>query len=165
MVSNKAAESSPLTFDLKAGLLSKIENARQRLGAKSNSEVVRHALSVIDLSKLQLPAQEHRQISVRLPVKQKAALLKLAKQKKVSAGELLRAALDNLPAQLAGEEPKKQTQQVDTMATKKAPAKKAAKKAPAKKAAAKKAPAKKTAAKAVKKAPAKKAAKKAAKKK
>ncbi|MEZ5277369.1 MAG: hypothetical protein R3F07_13385 [Opitutaceae bacterium] len=163
MPPKKVSESSPLTFDLKADLLSKLETIRKKLGAGSKSEVIRKAIAVFDYSSYQSSAQEHRQISVRLPMKQKASLLKIARQKKVSVGELLRAALESLPANIAGIEKQTQVKQVEPMkkAAKKAPAKKAAKKAPAKKAA-KKAPAKKAAAK---KAPAKKAAKKAPAKK
>ncbi len=163
MPPKKVSESSPLTFDLKADLLSKLETIRKKLGAGSKSEVIRSAIAVFDYSSYQSSAQEHRQISVRLPMKQKASLLKIARQKKVSVGELLRAALESLPANIAGIEKQTQVKQVEPMkkAAKKAPAKKAAaKKAPAKKAAAKKAPAKKAVKKAAKKAPAKKAAKK-----
>lgn len=157
MPPKKVSESSPLTFDLKADLLSKLEAVRKKLGAGSKSEVIRHAIAVFDYSSYQSSAQEHRQISVRLPKKQKTSLLKIARQKKVSVGELLRAALESLPANITGKEKQTQTNQVEPM---KKATKKAAKKAPAKKAAAKKAPAKKAA----KKAPAKKAAKKAVKK-
>jgi hypothetical protein len=167
MPPKKVSESSPLTFDLKADLLSKLESVRRKLGVGSKSEVIRYAISVFDYSSYQSSVQEHRQISVRLPLKQKASLLKIARQKKVSVGELLRAALESLPANVAGAEKQTQTKKVEPMkkATKKA-AKKAARKAPAKKAA-KKAVKKvaKKAKKAVKKVARKaKAAKKAVKK-
>ena len=150
MPPKKVSESSPLTFDLKADLLSKLESVRKKLGAGSKSEVIRYAISVFDYSSYQSSVQEHRQISVRLPLKQKASLLKIARQKKVSVGELLRAALESLPANVAGAEKQTQTKKVEPMkkATKKAakrkPAKKAAKRKPAKKAAKRK-PAKKAA--------------------
>jgi hypothetical protein len=132
MPPKKVSESSPLTFDLKADLLSKLESARKKLGVGSKSEVIRYAISVFDYSSYQSSVQEHRQISVRLPLKQKASLLKIARQKKVSVGELLRAALESLPANVAGAEKQTQTKKVEPM---KKATKKAARKAPAKKAA------------------------------
>jgi hypothetical protein len=125
-------ESSPLTFDLKDELLSKLELQRQSLGATSKSEVIRHAISVFDYSSFQPAAKGHRQISVRLPAKQKGLLLKLARQKKVSVGELLRVALEALPAESAGTKTKTAIVEPMKKATKKAAkpaAKKAAKKA------------------------------------
>ncbi len=109
MPPKKVSESSPLTFDLKADLLAKLERVQKKLGAGSKSEVIRHAISVFDYSSYQSSTQEHRQISVRLPLKQKASLLKIARQKKVSVGELLRAALESLPANVAGAEKQTQT--------------------------------------------------------
>lgn len=117
-------ESSPLTFDLKDDLLAKLESLQSSHAGVTKSEIIRHAIAVFDYSKFAPEAQGHRQISVRLPGKQKAALLKLSRQKAVSVGELLRVALESLPANLAGLKTK--TAVVDTM---KKAAKKAAKKA------------------------------------
>ncbi len=121
-------ESSPLTFDLKEDLLVKLESLQRSHAGTSKSEIIRHAISVYDYSRFEPESQEHRQISVRLPDRQKTSLLKLSRQKAVSVGELLRVALESLPANLAGIKTK--TAVVDTMkkATKKA-AKKAVKKA------------------------------------
>ncbi|TVR48921.1 MAG: CopG family transcriptional regulator [Puniceicoccaceae bacterium] len=179
MATQKVSESSPLTFDLTSDLFSTLAAYQQKLGIKSKSEVIRFAIANYNYGSFRSDAKQHRQISVRLPLKQKNALVRLAKQKKVSIGELLRAALESLPANPADLDTATQTSIVEAM--KKKPAKKAAKKTvkkAAKKAAAKKAPAKKAAKKtvkkaakkaavkkaAVKKAPARKAAKKAAKK-
>jgi Arc/MetJ-type ribon-helix-helix transcriptional regulator len=134
MTQNPSPESSPLTFDLKEELLCKLEKQQHVLGFGSKSEVIRHAISVFDYASFQPVAEEHKQISVRLPARQKSQLLKLARQKKVSVGELLRVALDALPASPAGLGTNKKTASVETMkkATKKAAkpaAKKAAKKA------------------------------------
>lgn len=124
-------ESSPLTFDLKEDLLAKLELLRQRHSAASKSEIIRHAISVFDYSSFQPRNVGHRQISVRLPLKQKATLLKLARQKNVSVGELLRVALEKLPAGPAGVGTTTKTAVVEPM---KKAAKKAVKKAPKKKA-------------------------------
>jgi hypothetical protein len=134
MPKTRERESSPLTFDLKDDLLAKLDLMQRRLGAASKSEVIRHAISVFDYASFQPANQGHRQISVRLPAKQKATLLKHSRQKKVSVGELLRVALEGLPAEPVGLETKTKTAAVGTMkkATKKAAkpaAKKAAKKA------------------------------------
>ena len=120
-------ESAPLTFDLKDDLLGKLESLQDTHGS-SKSEIIRHAVSVFDYTKFRPDAQGHRQISVRLPGRQRSSLLKMSREKGVSVGELLRVALESLPATVAGLKTK--TAVVDTMkkATKKA-AKKAVKKA------------------------------------
>ena len=97
MAAKKSAESSPLTFDLKADLIQVLDKYQSRLGGVSKSEIIRHAISGFDYNTFKPVVESHRQISVRLPLKQKNALVKLAKGKKVSIGELLRAALENLP--------------------------------------------------------------------
>lgn len=181
----KDTGSSPLTFDLRRDLLDKIEDYQRKSGVRSKSEVIRDAIQSYNYAGYQRRAQPHRQISVRLPVDQKRELLKLARQKKVSLGELLRAALESLPetpVRAAGENNKNPGNTVTKAKAKKPAAKKAAprkaakpagkkpaakkagstsvaKKAPAKKAGAAKAGAKKPAAK---KAPATKAAAKKA---
>jgi hypothetical protein len=68
------------------------------LGLKSASDVVRCALAGFDYAGFQTPAREQCQISVRLAPDQKRMLFKTARQKKVSAGELLRAALEAFSA-------------------------------------------------------------------
>ena len=160
---------SPLTFDLQQDLLNKLKQVQKEVGARSLSEVVRYAVSVFDSSGLDLKPSSHQQISVRLSSDLRQRLVRLSKQKKVSVGELLRAALDSLPTELSDFN-LKQTMPKKKTTTKKKVAKKVAKKAPAKKAvkkAVKKAaPKKKVAAKkkAVKKAAPKKVVKKAVKK-
>jgi len=142
MSKNSKRESSPLTFDLKEDLLAKLDSLQAKLGAASKSQVIRHAISVFDYASFSPETTGHRQISVRLPEKQKATLLKFSRQKGVSVGELLRVALEGLPANTAGLGTKTKTGIVEAM--KKASKKKAVKKAaPAKKEPAKKAPAKK----------------------
>lgn len=93
-----AQESSPLTFDLKEELLAKIDAARNQLGMATNSEVIRHAIETFDYSTYVAPVKAHRQISVRLRMDTKQRLVKLAKKHDVSVGELLRTAIDALPA-------------------------------------------------------------------
>jgi replication initiation and membrane attachment protein DnaB len=93
---------SPLTFDLKEDLLAKLDELRAKHGVPTKSEIIRHAIAVFDFSAFQPDTRSHRQISVRLPPKQKATLLKYARLKAVSVGELLRVALESLPANPAG---------------------------------------------------------------
>ena len=169
---------SPLTFDLQQELLDKLKQLQKKVGARSLSEIVRYAVSIFDSSDIDLKASVHRQISVRLSSELRQRLTRLSQQKQVSVGELLRAALESLPAELSDFNPK-QTMPKKKITTKKA-TKKIAKKAPAKKAVNKKvapkkatkktvakkaAPKKKAVKKAVKKAAPKKAVKKAAPKK
>lgn len=91
-----AAESSPLTFDLKVELLAKIETIRATQGFASTSAAVRAALELFDFDAYSPKREKHRQISVRLPAARKRELIRISKQKRVSVGELLRVALDSL---------------------------------------------------------------------
>ena len=93
-----AQERSPLTFDLKEELLAKIESARESLDMATNSEVIRYAIEEFDFASYSAPVKAHRQISVRLRMDSKQRLVKLAKKHDVSVGELLRTAIDALPA-------------------------------------------------------------------
>ena len=146
MAKKAPSPASPLTFDLPVSLIEKITSAQAKMGLASTSEVVRLALASFNFDRYESSREEHRQISVRLPGDMKTVLTRTSKKKKVSVGELLRAALDDLsvtkPAKPKVAQGKKKVAK---------PAAKVAKKAPAKSAAKKKAPAKKAAAKAKKK--------------
>jgi hypothetical protein len=96
MATNRLLASTPLTFELPSALVDRIHECRGRLGLKSASDVVRRALAGFDYAGFQAPANDQCQISVRLAPDQKKTLIKMARQKKVSAGELLRAALEAL---------------------------------------------------------------------
>lgn len=96
MATNRLLASTPLTFELPSALVDRIHECRGRLGLKSASDVVRRALAGFDYAGFQAPANDQCQISVRLAPDQKKTLIKTARQKKVSAGELLRAALEAL---------------------------------------------------------------------
>ena len=98
---------SPLTFDLPVSLIAKIETHRKKLGLKSTSEVVRLAIGEFNLERYESDSSEHRQISVRLPGPTKNAVVKAAKKKRVSVGELLRVAIESLPAKAAAKKGKK----------------------------------------------------------
>jgi Arc/MetJ-type ribon-helix-helix transcriptional regulator len=92
---------APLTFDLPLSLIAKIETHRKKLGLNSTSEVVRLAIKEFNVERYESDESEHRQISVRLPAPTKAALVKAAKKKHVSVGELLRVAIESLPVKAA----------------------------------------------------------------
>ena len=101
MAKKSAPTPSPLTFDLPVSLIVKIESQRKKLGLASTSEVVRLAIGEFNLDRYESDSSEHRQISVRLPGPTKTALVKAAKKKRVSVGELLRVAIEALPAKVA----------------------------------------------------------------
>ena len=96
MASHHLLASTPLTFELPSSLVELIHSSRGRLGLKSASDVVRHALAHFDFEAFQAPPRDQCQISVRLAPDQKKLLFRSARQNKVSAGELLRAALETL---------------------------------------------------------------------
>lgn len=96
MASNSSFVSTPLTFELPRSLVEHIHSCRGQPGLDSVSDVVRHALNSFDLTAFRAPPRDQMQISVRLSVAQKRELFQVARKKKVSAGELLRAALEAL---------------------------------------------------------------------
>ena len=127
-----AAESSPLTFDLKVELLAKIEKIRSAHGYASTSAAVRGALEKFNFDSYAPKHEKHRQISVRLPLSQKRELVRISRQKGVSVGELLRVALDSISVRPGTGVASRKTTPDEPMkkkAKKKAPKKKAAKKA------------------------------------
>jgi Arc/MetJ-type ribon-helix-helix transcriptional regulator len=98
MASKKSTVANPVTFELPLTLIDKIEQARAKRGLKSVSEVIRVALEAFNYGAYQVDRPEQRQISVRLPDALKKNLQRQARLKRTSAGELLRAAIDQLPA-------------------------------------------------------------------
>ena len=79
-------------------MIAKLAATKKNHGLKSASEAVRLALTHCDLDKIAFDREEHRQISVRIPRALRAKLKRVARQKRASAGELLRAAIESLPA-------------------------------------------------------------------
>jgi Arc/MetJ-type ribon-helix-helix transcriptional regulator len=90
--------SAPLTFDLPISLIAEIESHRRKYGLKTASEVVRLAIDKFDFDDCKPARDPHRQVSVRLGSQQRAMLKRFAKKKDASVGELLRFALEGLPA-------------------------------------------------------------------
>ncbi len=100
MAKKSAPTPAPLTFDLPLSLIAKIEAYRKKFGFKSTSEVIRLAIKEFNVDRYESNVSEHRQISVRLTAQTKSTLVKAAKKKYVSVGELLRVAIDSLPAKV-----------------------------------------------------------------
>lgn len=98
MAKKSRKPSAPLTFDLPESLINRIETCRRGHGFKTASEVVRTAISGYDFEGCQPSRDPHRQISVRITSDQRAMLKRYARQKDASIGELLRLALEFLPA-------------------------------------------------------------------
>jgi Arc/MetJ-type ribon-helix-helix transcriptional regulator len=98
MASRSQKKSAPLTFDLPLGLIAKIKSSRKNRGLKSASEVVRAAIEQFDFEHCEPSREPHRQISVRVAAAQRAMLKRFARSKGASVGELLRLALEALPA-------------------------------------------------------------------
>lgn len=98
MATRSKKSSAPLTFDLPVDLIGKIKSLRNGHGLKSASEVVRLAMDEFDFERCKPASVPHRQISVRITTDQRAMLKRYAKKKDTSVGELLRLALEGLPA-------------------------------------------------------------------
>jgi len=94
-----SSHSAPLTFDLPADLIDKLQASLRsdEGGPKSVSEAVRTAVSQFDFEAFEPERDQHRQISVRLPADVRATLNRVARRKRVSLGELVRAALEAMP--------------------------------------------------------------------
>lgn len=156
-MNHRASFETLLTVSLPEDLYGLLVSRQQEQGLGSMSMAIRSAIAQFDFSELP-DIDAMRQISFRISKETRGRLAKLARQKQVSLGHLIRAALRVLPENanlIQNKDTLMPPKTVKKAVAKKAPAKKAvAKKAPAKKVAVKKAPAKKVA---VKKAPAKKA--------
>ena len=87
-----------MTFDLPVALIAKIAQAQRQHKLASASAVVRLALGEFDLAKFRPAREPHRQISVRLPAKLRAGLRQTARRQESSIGEIIRTALEQLPA-------------------------------------------------------------------
>ena len=98
MATRTKKSSAPLTFDLPLALIAKIKSIRNGHGLGTASDVVRLAMERFDFEKCQPVHVPHRQISVRITGNQRAMLKRYAKKKDTSVGELLRLALEELPA-------------------------------------------------------------------
>jgi Arc/MetJ-type ribon-helix-helix transcriptional regulator len=98
MATKSRKPSAPLTFDLPESLIARIETCRKGHGFTTASEVVRTAIGSFDFEGCQPARDPHRQISVRIAPEQRAMLKRYARLKKASVGELLRLALEALPA-------------------------------------------------------------------
>ena len=106
MANDHTLAPTPLTFELPRALVDRIHACRARLGLKSASEVVRRALEHFNFASFKAPHREQCQISVRLSSGQKRVLFDHARRRKVSAGVLLRSALEALAVRTAGAAPK-----------------------------------------------------------
>lgn len=106
MATRTKKSSAPLTFDLPLALISKIKTMRSGDSAQTASEVVRMAMERFDFEKCQPVTVPHRQISVRITSEQRAMLKRYAKKKDTSVGELLRLALEDLPAKSSAKKKK-----------------------------------------------------------
>jgi hypothetical protein len=98
MANSTKKSSAPLTFDLPLDLIAKIKTLRNGHGLKTSSEVVRLAMDNFDFDRCEPNSVPHRQISVRISADQRSKLKRYAKKKDTSVGELLRLALEGLPA-------------------------------------------------------------------
>lgn len=98
MAKSSRKPSAPLTFDLPESLIARIETCRKGHGFATASEVVRTAIAGFDFESCSPTRDPHRQISVRVTADQRSTLRRYARQKNASVGELLRLALEAMPA-------------------------------------------------------------------
>ena len=98
MATRSRPASAPLTFDLPVSFVAKMESCRRSHGLRSVSEVIRLAIEQYNFEDYQPTHDPHRQMSVRIGVRQRALLKRYARKKHASVGELLRVALESLAA-------------------------------------------------------------------
>jgi Arc/MetJ-type ribon-helix-helix transcriptional regulator len=107
MAKSSRKPSAPLTFDLPESLIERIETVRKGHGFATASEVVRTAIAGFDFESCEPSRDPHRQISVRITADQRSTLKRYAKKLDASVGELLRLALEGMPAKGASAKKKK----------------------------------------------------------
>ncbi|MDD3180980.1 MAG: hypothetical protein PHQ04_11620 [Opitutaceae bacterium] len=90
----KTAAGRPFAIDLALPLLQRLSVAQRRLKKRSVSDLIREALSEFDAEAYEPSHPPHLQISVRLPASQRKALKRAGRVRKVSTGELVRAAVE-----------------------------------------------------------------------
>lgn len=139
MYNPTSQKNSPVTFEIEQQLLSKLKRFQQQTKTNSLSEIIRYALNSFKFESFKNTVTINKQISIRLPQSLKDELSKFSTKKKVSIGELLRAAIQNLCLQSPNNQ--KTKAMIMAITTPKRPA---ARKPVAKKVAVKKATAKKT---------------------
>lgn len=93
MPKKKTPTAIPLTFDLNPALLHELQAEQKRAGQRSVSEIVRAAVAEFDAGSYYPEKDKHRQVSVRIPDADRRKLVRTAKARKVSIGEVVRAAL------------------------------------------------------------------------
>lgn len=93
MPNKKTPPATPLTFDVNGPLLETLRTEQKRSGARSVSEIVRDAVESFDYNTYTPESVDHRQISVRIAESTRRKLVRTAKSRKVSVGEVVRAAL------------------------------------------------------------------------
>ena len=98
MAKSSRKPSAPLTFDLPESLIGRIETLRRGHGFGSASEVVRTAIAGYNFDSCEPSRDPHRQISVRITPDQRSMLKRFSRSKDASVGELLRLALEAMPA-------------------------------------------------------------------
>jgi Arc/MetJ-type ribon-helix-helix transcriptional regulator len=98
MAKSSRKPSAPLTFDLPESLIARIETCRKGHGFATASELVRTAIAGYDFESSEPSRDPHRQISVRITADKRAILKRYSKKKNASVGELLRLALEAMPA-------------------------------------------------------------------
>jgi hypothetical protein len=107
MATRTAPASAPLTFDLPVSLIAKIDACRKGYALKTASEIIRLAIDEYNFEEYKPVEDPHRQISVRISGRQRATLKRFARAKRTSVGELLRLALEDLPARRNGKRPRR----------------------------------------------------------
>ncbi len=93
MNETRKPKKAPLTVDLDATSLARIEELRASGRYKSTSDVIREVLSRVDFAKFDAGKEERKQISFRIDAELRDKLSKAAKQEGVSFGHLLRTSL------------------------------------------------------------------------
>lgn len=84
----------PLTFEVDGPLLESLRSEQKRRGIRSISDFVREAIDGFDHNSYTPERVDHRQISVRIADSARRKLMRTAKARKVSVGEVVRAALE-----------------------------------------------------------------------
>ncbi len=101
MAKKNSSQWAPMTLDLTLPQVEKIEAVRRARAMRSASEVVRQAIAEFDINSYAARRPRYRQISVRLAPELREKLRRQAEKKHTSIGDLLREAIESVPARPA----------------------------------------------------------------
>ncbi|MCD8483460.1 MAG: ribbon-helix-helix domain-containing protein [Verrucomicrobia bacterium] len=96
MKSKQSGSNTPFSFELGADTAKTLLSLVNSHDGLSNTTLVEYAITRFDYDKLEPKEEGRRQFSIRLPAEVKAQLEQVSAEKKISVGQLIRLAVEDL---------------------------------------------------------------------